>query len=625
MKCIAGESGKVKKFAKFMWKTVKWSFIVFLIFVASLYFREQRLPKRLVDAITERISTTNVVVGCDYAVFGLRNGLSLSNVRVYDRDRRTMEPMASARRVSVNHMARRVRVAGLRYPRLPESYYSGECRERNERAEVEFPDLPDFRLELEDALVLGIAAERVTATARVRPRSLRLDDARIDLPGGPGRSFAKGSLTVDIEGQHVRADVGGQVLQAQVRPLIVALDVPTAVAYFDAFTGVDEPVPANGVFEGDLVNGDFWMKLDLRPPACKYNSVPMSGADGTLALYVYTRGTNCNAKLDVTLRSAEDTKGRRLDGLVSVDYTNDVARLSFDARSALQFPDILRIADFIDPSTLDMIVCETPPSIAVKGVCGTTEADIGANDLAFSAKLLHGSFLGLRLNDVSTDFTLKGDVFDFPEVTATGKTGGRFKAKARVVVPGFDGARARFETRVEYERGSLAEVADFFKFDLGERNGKMRGWCEFDGPVSAEFAPRLNGRGSFKIDDGHLAQMKLFAGLTAILADKVPGVGFLVNQSQASADFTVTNGIFRSDNVFIEGGLISIKGWGTYDIPKDNLDYTVRVQFLKNDSLMGKIVHPITWPFTKLLLEFRATGPLDAPKWEYISILDRIL
>ena len=109
------------------------------------------------------------------------------------------------------------------------------------------------------------------------------------------------------------------------------------------------------------------------------------------------------------------------------------------------------------------------------------------------------------------------------------------------------------------------------------------------------------------------------------MADKVPGVGFVVNQSDASVDFTVTNGVFRSENVYIEGGLISLKGWGSYDMAKDDLDFTVRVQFLKNESILGKLVHPVTWPFTKLLLEFRATGPLDDPKWEYISILDRIL
>ena len=135
----------------------------------------------------------------------------------------------------------------------------------------------------------------------------------------------------------------------------------------------------------------------------------------------------------------------------------------------------------------------------------------------------------------------------------------------------------------------------------------------------------LCGSGTLKITEGHLAQMKLFAGLTELLAEKIPGVSFLVNQTQASADYTITNGVFKSENVFIEGGLISIKGWGQYDIAADNLDFTVRVQFLKEQSMVGKIIHPVTLPFTKLLLEFKVDGPIDDPKWRYIKILDRIL
>ena len=77
--------------------------------------------------------------------------------------------------------------------------------------------------------------------------------------------------------------------------------------------------------------------------------------------------------------------------------------------------------------------------------------------------------------------------------------------------------------------------------------------------------------------------------------------------------------------MFIEGGLVSIKGWGTYDIAADNLDFTVRVQFLKKDTMLATLVHPVTWPFTKLLLEFKAHGPIDDPAWDYISIIDRIL
>ena len=166
---------------------------------------------------------------------------------------------------------------------------------------------------------------------------------------------------------------------------------------------------------------------------------------------------------------------------------------------------------------------------------------------------------------------------------------------------------------------------DVLEFDLGERRGRVDASYVMDFPMTTNCVRGLNGAGRMKVTDGMLAQMKLFAGLTKLIAEKVPGVGFLVNQSQASADFTITNGIFRSDNVYIEGGVVSLKGWGTYDMAADNLDFTVRVQFMKKESLMGKIIHPVTFPFTKLLLEFKATGPIDAPNWNYISIIDRML
>ena len=65
--------------------------------------------------------------------------------------------------------------------------------------------------------------------------------------------------------------------------------------------------------------------------------------------------------------------------------------------------------------------------------------------------------------------------------------------------------------------------------------------------------------------------------------------------------------------------------YGTFDTVKTALDFTVRVQFTKKDSLVGKLLHPLTWPFTKLLLEFRLTGSPENPKWLYVSVIDRVM
>ena len=51
----------------------------------------------------------------------------------------------------------------------------------------------------------------------------------------------------------------------------------------------------------------------------------------------------------------------------------------------------------------------------------------------------------------------------------------------------------------------------------------------------------------------------------------------------------VTDGVFKSDNVFIEGGLVSIKGKGSYDIAADNLDFIVLKVVLRN-SLMKNLM-----------------------------------
>ena len=354
----------------------------------------------------------------------------------------------------------------------------------------------------------------------------------------------------------------------------------------------------------------------------------MSRADGVLDFCYYVRGTNGNVRLKIDLPVALDPEGARLGGSLTVDMTNEVVRLDYDIASHLAFRDILRIADvdFLSPdTTLDMIRCDTKPVLTVKGRTGTTEDDLEANDLRCTAQLAKGAFYGMELRDATVEFNLRRDVLDFPKVTARGKTGGQIDARARLDFAGFDETRAMAHVEMDYREGSLEELADTLEFDLGERRGRVDANYSVDFPMTTNSVRGLNGTGSLKVTDGMLAQMKLFAGLTKLVAEKVPGVAFLVNQSQASADFTIENGVFKSDNVRIEGGFISIKAAGAYDIADDNLDFTVRVQFLKSDTMMGQILHPITWPFTKLLLEFKAKGPLDDPDWEYVSVIDRIL
>lgn len=602
---------------------MKWIFIAFLAFVFSLFFREQRLPPKAVEAI---VSGLPVVLKCDGIFFGFRKGFRFSNVRIYDSEGgKCLRPLVSAKSISVDPLTRRVNAEKLKYTRLPESYYLPVWKERNERLELSLPDISEFDVVLDEPDILGLRPDKVRARFFINKNAVFADDIRVLWAAKDDVLAVNGFFRLDVAAQTIHAEATGEAFPSQIRPFIVSLDVPVALPYMDAFTEIENPVSARGRFDVNLVNNDFRMKLHLKPEMGCYNGVAMSRAEGTLDLYSFIRGTNSNVKFSVDLPLALDKEGHSLSGVVKVDYSNDVTRLSFDAKSALHFKDALAIADFIDPASLDVFKFDTPPQVTVKGTSGTSAADKGSNDLAIDATAARMSFLDFKLENVKTSFTLKGDTLDFPAISAFGKTGGRLAGSAKVFMPDFEDDKMSFRASVAYEKGSLEELADFLHFDLGERHGTVSGEFEFSGPIATNAIDRLNGSGKIEVTDGHLAQMKLFAGLTALLANKVPGVGFLVNQSSASADFTITNGVFASDNIYIEGGFISLKAWGTYDIPKDDLGFTVRVQFLKNDSIGGMILHPITWPFTKLLLEFKAKGKIDSPDWEYISIIDRVL
>jgi len=616
----------VKVIARFLWKTVKWTFIVFCVYLGSLFFRDQRIPAEWVVSAVGSHVPSNVVFKCDSASFGFRHGVRMHGIRVYDSARENpLEAVLSADDVSVDFLARRVRAVGLRFPRLHDAYYRPGNLERNERVDVELPRVPSFMLTLVRPEILGVAPERVRAVVTITPRRLELSGLRLWWPDMDRPMSLDGFSYVDFDEQRVHGEARGEARQAHFRPLLVALDIPAALPYMDAFTGVSEPVPVVGKWDVNLVNGDFLMNIELHPVLGRYNGVPMRRVDGSIGLHVYTRGTNLNYNTSIGPLVAVDPKGRALEGRLLVSGTNDVVRLDFDTKSAIELKSLLGIADCLNDGTLDCVRCETPPEVTVRGSLSPDPARPEGNDLSGSVSFAKGSFFSMPAEDVSFDYAYRGREVAFDDIRLKGRDGGRYSGRAAIRLPAEGGGDPLFELSVEGRNGSLAELAGAIGVDFGNRRGSAEGKVDLSGPISTNLYPRLNGKGTIRLADECLAQMRLFMGLTDYLAKNVPGVAGLVNQSEASADYTIENGVLRSDNILIEGDIFSIKAWGAYDMTADDLDFTVRVQLLRNDSFLGKLVHPVTFPFTKMLLEFRVSGSVDDPHWKYISVLDRIL
>lgn len=616
----------MKKFLLFFLKVVKWSLFLLAFFVASLFFRDQRIPAKWVVAAVDARLPDEIVFSCEDVAFGFRQGLRMRGVRIYDRTRANpVEAALSFESATIDFILRRVRIVALKVTRLPDSYYLPGNVERNARVEVELPRIPSFALVLVRPEILGVAPERVHATVKVDRHRLEIPEFHLDWPDIDRRMALDGQGYADFDRQRVWGQARGEARQAHIRPMLVALDVPSALPYMDAFTGVTEPVRAGVAWDVNLVNNDFKLDLDLHPILGRYNGVSMRQADGSISLDICTRGTNLNYVTRVGPLVAFDPKGRTLEGELVVRGTNNIVNLDFNAKSNLEFAGLLSIIDYLNDGALDCLRCDTPPEVTVKGTLATEESRQAENDLSGTVAVRKGALFDMPLVDASCDYAYRGDTVTFSNGRTRGRDGGLYTGRAALRLPALEPEAATFSLAVDCRDGTLAELADALGGDFGGRDGSVNGSIELTGPISTNVYPRLNGKGRIRVTGECLAQMRFFMGLTDYLAKNVPGVAGLVNQSLVTADYTITNGVLRSENIFIEGEVISIKAWGSYDIAADALDFTVRVQLLRNDSFLSKLVRPVTFPFTKLLLEFHVTGPVGEPAWEYISVLDRIL
>lgn len=504
--------GKVKRLLAILFKTTELTFVFLSVFCILLFLKPLPLPGFLVRMTTESFVPSDLILRIESSSFGFMDGLRVSGFRLYDRARKKdSAPVISVDEIRIQPFHRLVTLRRPVMKSLHDSYYEPGNAEKNTAVEFSFPEIGSFALRLEEPEILGVTPSCVMADITVGKKNFVAQRISLSWTNEPEKTFLDGSTVLSLDSQEVSGEVRGFVKQYHIRPLLVALDIPSALPYIDAFTEVKGCVPSSCSWKVNLVNNDFDMELDLRPLLGKYNGVPMTRADGKLFLHVYTRGRYLNYSHVFGPIKGTGLCGEPLQGTVYVDGSNGWNKVRVEAESLLPVADLLKIGGF----TGDYVSRE---------VTGDSKCSL---------------------------------LFHFP----------RDKA---------------------------------------------------DDPAS------LGGKGTVSVENGQLMRMKGFTGLIEKLADTVPGFSLLTDSTDASCSYTIEKGVVKTDDLYIEGSVFSIKMYGSYDSAADKLDFTVRVQFMKKDSFAGKVLHSLAWPFTKLLLEYRLTGSSSEPKWEYISVIDRL-
>ncbi len=635
-------------------KIVKYSFLflfcaIALVLIAVTFF-EQPVPKPILAKLADSLSGGEWLVSVDSASFRLSYGIRLRGLKVFSRRKPASRPILSAKLVdlkldlatlpwSAQTLVKHVTITELDYPRLGDGYYIPDS--------IEFPGQPDFQ-EKDEPLALSLPNVEPFGVTLIQPNILAVTPKFVEVSrvAVTERAFTAsgihlqwndadaimtldGECTLDLDTQLVKGEVHGLARQHNIRPLLVALEITNSYAFIDSFTQVTAPVKASCAFDVNLRNNDLHILLDLHPTGGRHNNVPLRNADGQVDIRVFVRDTFQNARIVVGPISANLADGHAMSGTIIYENTNDIGYVLFkDIKSSTSLSNALAVADVMNDGTLDCLSIATPPRISLDGRLAVDPAHASTNSLDGTLAFEKGTFFSIPLTNASTAFHVRGTDVSFTDASATAPHGGTVTGEGRISIPDFKQEKASFSVSVKSHGVSLTDFAEIFKFDVGDKHGSIFGDVTLSGPLQTNISSRICGKGHIECRDGHLAQMKVFAGLTDYLAKHVPGIASFVNQSRGSLDFTITNGIFRTENIRIDGGFFSIQSAGTYDIPNDKLDFTARVTFTKNDGFFAKLATPITWPFanlTKMLLDFKIFGSLDNPEWKYNkSLMDRL-
>ncbi|MDR3403856.1 MAG: AsmA-like C-terminal region-containing protein [Chthoniobacter sp.] len=149
-------------------------------------------------------------------------------------------------------------------------------------------------------------------------------------------------------------------------------------------------------------------------------------------------------------------------------------------------------------------------------------------------------------------------------------------------------------------------------FDYDNSHGHLNG--RYDFTSTGDDARTMDGNGELTVTDGNVFAIPFLGPLSGILDGIVPGLGRDVAH-QASASFTVANGVIATDNLSVQGKGFSMLGNGKLYFLDDKMDFDMR---LNAQGLSGVLLFPVS-----KLFEYTADQKLSKPQWR-LKIIPRL-
>lgn len=280
--------------------------------------------------------------------------------------------------------------------------------------------------------------------------------------------------------------------------------------------------------------------------------------------------------------------------------------------------ELARIFAGRSPEFLTNFVFSSTPEVAVASHMSFTDTPSSAHG-SFAAKKAH--VMGVPMTDVNFDFEwLENSHLSFPKASAS-LFDGNVSGTATLT-----GDLKSFHADVALSKLDCAKARRHFTGnDLGA-GGTIDATVRLSGETGERAIDTLSGSAAASINGARILRLPLFAGLTDFIGRNVPGIDLLLMQSDAKVSCTATNGLVEVERLSVSGNLMSLVASGKCRLNKEGtpVEMISQLRFFHSQSLIGRLARLVTIPVSKMI-EFRVSGPIASPNWDYVGLIDRIV
>jgi hypothetical protein len=332
--------------------------------------------------------------------------------------------------------------------------------------------------------------------------------------------------------------------------------------------------------------------------------------EGTLALPrtrfrgVWMNNATTNIRFGNGAVACEDFRVARDEGSGAGSFTYDFAK------HEVRFENVkstLRPADaifWVEPKLWKEITpykFRQPPEVTVQGVVQfrggkNTHLEIGIN----APEGMDYTFLGksLPFDSIAGQLLFTDNRLQLQKVEAS-LFSGSVRGTADISLAKND---PRYRANLALSKIDFPPLTDLY-FKYQSARGKLSGAYDFSGLGSQSRSMR--GSGKVEVTDGDVFAIPIFGPLSELLGKFFPQAGYSIAR-QATADFTVKQGVIHTDNLNVAGKLFGMLGHGDVHFADDKLDLDVRI----NANGPGFVLLPVY-----KLFEYKGEGSLSKPTW----------